>query len=189
MQTDNVANQELQSIFRSRVHVSFVRARICLRCARLAHGRRDTAEFQEWLHAARILRRAAAGWRKRLQGALPMLIGLMGLLNGCMKAPARDGPSQEVTANFEVQPSPDGRNIVWSLQFKSRAQYHALIESTVDGGERAKVRELIAAGMRLHHIVGCSVQEKTVTKLGSEGIAFVGSCGSNQAHATLAGGI
>ena len=88
-----------------------------------------------------------------------------------------------------MQPSPDGQSIVWSLQFKSREQYHAFLETTADGADRTKVRELIAAGMRLHHIVGCSAYEDTVTKLGDDGVAFVGSCAVNPAHAIPAGGI
>jgi hypothetical protein len=110
-------------------------------------------------------------------------------LHGCGKTPARVIPSQEFTANFEVQPSPDGQSIVWSLQFKSREQYHAFLETTADGADRTKVRELIAAGMRVHHIVGCSAYEDTVTKLGDDGVAFVGSCAVNPAHAIPAGGI
>jgi hypothetical protein len=103
----------------------------------------------------------------------------------------REGPAptpREVTANFEVQPSPDGSAIVWSLQFKTREAYHAVLETTADGADRAKIREMIAAGLKLHHIAGCSAQEKVVTKLGSEGIAFIGSC-SVDAHAVPAGGI
>jgi hypothetical protein len=68
-------------------------------------------------------------------------------------------------------------------------QYHAFIETTADGADRAAIRELIAAGMRLHNIVGCSAHEDTVTKLGDDGVAFVGSCVLNLAHATPAGGI
>ena len=75
------------------------------------------------------------------------------------------------------------------MQFKTREQYHAFIETTADGADRKAVRELIAAGLQLHHIVGCSAQEKAVTKLGDDGIAFVGSCTFDPAHATPAGGI
>lgn len=85
-------------------------------------------------------------------------------------------PPREFTADFEVQPSPDGSSVVWSLQFKTREQYHAFLDTTADGAERAKVRELIAAGLQLHHIVGCSAQENAVTRLGDDGIAFIGSC-------------
>jgi len=96
---------------------------------------------------------------------------------------------REFTANFEVQPSPDGQGIVWTLQFRSRAEYHKFLDTTADGAERAKVREMIAAGLQLHHLPGCSAQEKAVKRLGNDGIAFIGSCESNHAHATLAGGI
>lgn len=180
------ARQQLREIFHSRVHTSFVRARICLRCARVAHRRGDTGEFQKWLSAARVLRSAAAGWRKRAQRISPVLICLLGFLNGCAKV-APPAP-REVTANFEVQPSPDGSAIVWSLQFKTREAYHAVLETTAAGADRAKIREMIAAGLKLHHIAGCSAQEKAVTKLGSDGIAFIGSC-PVVAHAVPAGGI
>ena len=75
------------------------------------------------------------------------------------------------------------------MQFNTREQYHAFIETTTDGADRKAVRELIAAGLQLHHIVGCIAQEKAVTKLGDDGIAFVGSCTLDPAHATPAGGI
>jgi hypothetical protein len=108
------------------------------------------------------------------------------LLHVCGKAPP---PSRrESSADFELQLSPDGQAIAWSLQFRSRAQYHAFLNTTPDGAERAKVRELIAAGMRLHHIVGCSTHGQAVTKLADDGLAFVGSC-PVEAHATPAGGI
>ncbi len=42
--------------------------------------------------------------------------------------------------------------------------------------------------MQLLHIVGCSAHEEVVTKLGNDGIAFVGSCPA-AAHAVPAGGI
>jgi hypothetical protein len=91
-----------------------------------------------------------------------------------MRRPSATTAPREFTANFEVQPSSDGQGIVWSLQFKSREQYHAFLETTADGADRAKVRELIVAGMKLHHIVGCSAREKAVTRLGNDGIAFFG---------------
>jgi hypothetical protein len=61
--------------------------------------------------------------------------------------------------------------------------------TTADGAERAKIRELIAAGLQLHHITARTAHEKSVTKLGNDGVAFVGSCESNPAHTTLTGGI
>jgi hypothetical protein len=106
-------------------------------------------------------------------------------LVGCAKV-STPAP-REYTVNFEVQPSPDGQSIVWSLQFKTREQYHTFLETTAEGAERAKVREMIAAGLQLHHIVGCSAHEKEVTKLGNDGVAFIGSC-PVAAHATPAGG-
>jgi hypothetical protein len=151
--------------------------------------RQITAE--EELHAfLGVLRSAASNWRQRAQNLAPLLVVCLWCLHGCEKAPAREGPPlPEFTANFEVQPAPDGQSIVWSLQFKSREQYHAFLESTANGAECAKIRELIAAGMQLHHIVGCSAQEKVVTKLGNDGIAFVGSCLVADHAAPAIGGI
>jgi hypothetical protein len=92
------------------------------------------------------------------------------ICSGCHKAPSR-----QFVATFDVQPSPDGRNIGWYLHF-SEAQYHAMLEFTRDGGETAKVRELIAAGLSMHHLSGCEAREQTVTRLKNDGIAFVGLC-------------
>jgi hypothetical protein len=181
-------HQELREIFRSRVGGSFARARICAAYARTAREAGAAEEVGKWVERIRVLRVAAARWRRRAQNIAPILVCFVWCLGGCGKAPTQGMPSREFTANFEVQPSPDGQSIVWSLQFKSREQYHTFLESTADGADRAKVRELIAAGMRLHHIVGCSAQEKTVTKLGNDGVAFVGSCAAG-AYAKPAGGI
>lgn len=171
-------------------HVEWCRrfARNCLAEARTA--RRLGLSDREWLRALYFSRMALSQWRKRAERLAPMLVCVVWCItSGCAKAPALDVPSREVTTNFEVQPSPDGRSIVWSLQFKSRAEYHAFLETTADGAERAKIRELIAAGLKLHHIVGCRALEKEVTKLGDDGVAFIGSCESNPAHAVLAAGI
>lgn len=72
-----------------------------------------------------------------------MLVCLMWLLYGCDKASARVAPSREFTADFEVQPSQDGQSIVWSLQFKSRQQYHAFLETTADGCA-SRLRDIVA---------------------------------------------
>jgi hypothetical protein len=177
---------ELHTIFRSRVGDRFSHARRCLAYARQARQDGDSAEAQRWLYFVGVMRTAAARWRRRAQSVLPTLGCFVWLLHGCAKAPL---PSRELSADFEVQPAPDGRGIVWTLQFRSRAQYHALLESTADGDERQSVRKLIAAGLQLHRLVGCSAHEQAITKLGHDGIAFVGSC-SLGAHATPAiGGI
>ena len=92
------------------------------------------------------------------------------ICSGCDKVPSR-----QFAARFDVQPSPDGRNIVWYLRF-SEEQYHAMLESTRDGAETAKVRELIAAGLSMHHLTGCVPLERAVTRLKNGDIAFVGFC-------------
>jgi hypothetical protein len=169
----------------TRVHWAFVRAKVCIKCARVAQRRGDRKEFKRWLAAAKILRARAAEFRAQAGNVSAVLLCIVWCLVGCAKAPT--GP-REFSANFEVQPAADGAGIVWSLQFKTREQYHAFLDTTADGAERAKVRELIAAGFQLRHIVGCSTREQAVTKLGSDGIAFVGSCALG-AHAVPAGGI
>jgi hypothetical protein len=181
--------QELHAIFRARVPDSFASARDCLTYARMARRDGDSVGLREWIWCARVLRMAAAKWRQRARSVAPVLFCLALLLHGCAKAPAHDAPDRAFTSTFVVKPSPDGSGVIWSLQFKTREQYHAFIETTADGADRKAVRELIAAGMQLHHIVGCSPQEKAVTKLGNDGIAFVGSCTLSSAHATSAGGI
>lgn len=111
----------------------------------------------------RVLRKAAACWRRRAEKLTPMLICLMWCcVSGCAKVPPP--PPREFTVSVEVQRTSDGSSIVWSRQFKTREQYRAFLETTADGAERAKVRELIAAGMQLHHIVGCSAHEQAVTR-------------------------
>jgi hypothetical protein len=187
MESNSEIRRELHRIYRARVPDSFASSRHCLTYARIARRDGDSVELRKWIRCVRVLRMAAARWRQRARSIAPALICLVCFLHGCTKAPGRDAPSREFTVNFEVQPSPDGQSIVWSLQFKSREQYHAFLETTGDGADRAKVRELIAAGMQLHHIVGCNAHERTVMKLGDDGIAFVGSCAVNPAHATPAG--
>ena len=186
MQQSRAFEQQLRAHYAAIVAELFDRARHCLSLARVAQQAGSCAEVRKWLRSVRVLRMAAAEWRNRAQGMTPVLVCLLCCLVGCAKAPTAP---REFKANFEVQPTPDGSSIVWSLQFKTREQYHAFLETTADGAERVKIRELIAAGMQLHHIVGCSAQEKVVTKLGADGIAFVGSCAANPAHATPAGGI
>jgi hypothetical protein len=175
-----------QESYAACIRWAFVRAKVCIKCARAARRRGDSTEFERWVAAAMILRGRAAEFRAQARNVPAVLLCIVWCLVGCAKAPTP--PPREFTVNFEVQPSRDGQGIVWSLQFKTREQYHAFLETTAEGAERAKVREMIAAGLQLHHIVGCSAQEKEVTKLGNDGIAFVGSC-SMGAHAVPAGGI
>ena len=189
MESNSAIRRELHRIYRARVPDRFASARDCLTYARMARRDGDSVRLRQWICCARVLRMAAAKWRQRAQSIAPVLLCLALLLHGCAKAPVHDAPVREFTTNFEVQPATDGQSIVWSLQFKSRKQYHAFLETTADGADRAKIRELIAAGLHLHHIVGCSPQERVVTKLGDDGVAFIGSCAMNPAQATPAGGI
>jgi hypothetical protein len=104
------------------------------------------------------------------------------ICSGCDRAPSR-----EFTARFDVQPSSNDRSIVWCLHF-SKEQYHAMLEVTRDGDETAKVRALIAAGLRMHHLSGCEPREQAVTLLKNGDIAFVGHC-LPTAQRALAGAI
>lgn len=171
MQQSEAFERELRTMYTAIVADTFIRARHFLTLARVAQQTGNCAEVRKWMWSVRVLRMAAAEWRNRAQRITPMILCFLWCLVGCAKA-----PPGELSANFEVQPSLDGSTIVWSLQFKTRDQYHAFLDTTADGAERDKVRELIAAGLQLHHIVGCSAHEKAVTKLGRDGIAFVGSC-------------
>lgn len=185
------ARQELHAIFLSRVPDRFARARSCLACARIARQDGDSAAIVMWLRNVQVLRTAAARWRRRAEKLAPVLICLVWCItSGCAKEPAYEPPRRQFAFNFEVRPLPHSQGMEWVLQFKTRDDYHAFLENTPDGADRAEVRKLIAAGLQRHHIVGCSTQEKAVEKLGNDGIAFVGSCGSNHpAHTTLVGGV
>jgi hypothetical protein len=183
MQQSGAFEQQLRATYAAIVAESFDRARHCLGLARVAQQAGDCAQVRKWMWSVRVLRLAASEWRKKAQQLAPMLVCLVWCL-GCAKAPP---PPQEFTANFDVQPGPDGRSVVWSLHF-TVPQYHAMLESTVNGGEGAKIHELIAAGLRSNHIAGCSSSSQAATKLANGEIAFVGSCDLG-AHAVPAGGI
>lgn len=181
MRPDDVSTrQELWKVLRARIHKSFVRAKICLQCAR---GRVDRREFKRWMKAAGDPRSAAARWRSLARSIAPALVWCITI--GFAKAPL---PQRELSADFEVQPAPDGSSIVWSLQFKTRQQYHLFLDTTAGGADCAKIRETIAPRLKLHHLAGCSAQERAVTKFGDDGIPFVGAC-AVAAHAVPVGGI
>jgi hypothetical protein len=177
-----------QESYAACIRWAFVRAKVCIKCARAARRRGDSTEFERWVAAAKLLRGRAAEFRAQARNVPAVLLCIVWCLVGCAKVSTPNAPSREFTVNFEVQPSSDGSSIVWSLQFKTREQYHAFLETTAEGAERAKIREMIAASLQLHHIVGCSAQEKAVTRLGDDGIAFIGSC-PLAARAVPAGGI
>ena len=182
MQQSEAFQQQLRAHYAAIVAESFDRARHCLGLARVAQQAGDCAQVRKWMWSVRVLRLAASEWRKKAQQLAPMLVCLVWCL-GCAKAPR---PPREFTANFDVQPSQDGQSIIWTLHF-TVPDYHAMLETTANGAERAKVRELVADGMRFHHITGCSAVEQAVTRLSDGEIAFMGSCSS--AHAVPAGGI
>lgn len=119
----------------------------------------------------RVLRNAAAVWRKRAQRITPVILCFLWVLVGCGKPHSR-----ELTVDFEVQPSSDGRSVIWSLQF-TRDQYHAMLDAMENGDKnRPAVRELITAGLQLHHLVRCDTHDNPPTKLDNGGIAFIGVC-------------
>ena len=113
--------------------------------------------------------------------SLPVTAMLLCLLAcpGCDKAPLRD-----FTAEFDVQPAPDGRSVVWCLHF-SEQQYHAMLELTRDGAETVKVRALIAEGLSMHHLSGCEPREQTVSRLQNGDIAFIGHCSPTDQRALV----
>lgn len=65
------AAQELRAIFKARVYLSFVSARVCMRRARVARERGDREELQRWMGTARVLRKTAARWRVKARRAAP----------------------------------------------------------------------------------------------------------------------
>ena len=105
------------------------------------------------------------------------------LMAGCGKPQSR-----EFTASFEVQPTADGRSVMWSLQF-TRDQYHAMLNAAnTSDAARPIIRELITTGFQMHHLVGCTTRDTSPTALGNDRIAFIGIC-PVAGQSILAGGI
>jgi hypothetical protein len=182
------AHHELRDVFRSRVSQSFCWARICFHYARTARSDDAHRELALWVERARVLRRAAARWRRRAATLAPVLVCLLSFgLSGCGREPSR-----EFAVDFNVQPSPDGRGVLWSLSF-TPAQYHAMLDSTPEGVDinavvHHKVRELVAAGLESNRLAGCRGEKWVVATLADGGIAFLGTC-PVVAYAVPAGGI
>jgi hypothetical protein len=135
-------------------------------------------QFTQTEPLPRILYRFRARWAApacaRKSGEFPhffpiSLVCMLWSLAGCNTAPPG-------TASFEVHPTADGSAVVWALDFQTRDQYHRFIDTAPDGQERDKVRELIAAGLALHHLAGCAAREQAVTRISPDGIAFIGTC-------------
>jgi hypothetical protein len=83
MESNSEIRRELQRIYRARVPDRFSNARHCLTYARMARRDGDSVGFKEWIWCARVLRMAAARWRKRAEKLAPMLVCLVGFLHGC----------------------------------------------------------------------------------------------------------
>lgn len=179
-------HEELRAIFHARVRDSFAIAHRCLTYARIARQRGDQASLRKWLLSTRVLRTAAAKWRRRAQRIAPLVVCFFWCLVGCAKSPAR-----EVTVDFNVQPSRDGTAVMWTMTF-NRTQYHAMLDSTsgadLNTRVHSKVRALIRAGLESHQLSDCHATEQFVAKLSDGGIAFIGSC-TVAAPATPSGGI
>ena len=63
-----------------------------------------------------------------------------------------------------------------------------MLDATENGNtNRPVVRELIGAGLEMHHLVGCDTRDSPPTKLGNGRIAFMGVC--PVARAAPTGGI
>ena len=183
-------HEELRAIFYARIRDSFAIAHRCLTYARIARQRGDQATLSKWLLSTRVLRTAAARWRKRAQRLAPVVVVVLCLLwcLGCAKPAPR-----EFTVEFDAEPSPDGGSVRWTLHF-SRSEFHTMLDSaaTKEDGDindqvHADVRALIRAGLESHHLVGCRPVEQAVARL-NDGFAFFGTCPVSP-HALPAGGI
>jgi hypothetical protein len=188
MEPNSEMRQELREIFRSRVGQSFAKARDCLGYARVARIQGAAEEATKWMQYVRVLRLAAALWRQRAQHIAPVLLCFLWCLAGCGKSSMRD-----VSCDFDVQPAPDGRGVLWTLKF-SREEYDALLDSVpenvdINSQVHSKVRELIAAGLQTNGLVGCRAEAKNIAKLVDGSFVFLGSCGDVSAHSIAAGGI
>ena len=174
------SNKCASQTYAALVAESFGRARHCQGLARAAHHAGDCAQVRKWMWSVRVLRLAAAEWRQRAQCVAPVFVCLLWCL-GCAKAPSR-----EFDVDFNVQPSPDGTSVAWSLKF-TRANFDAMLKSTPGSGHdinvlvHQKVRALIAAGLESHELAECNPHEQVVAKL-DDGIAFLGTCPIVGAH-------
>jgi hypothetical protein len=132
----------------------------------------------------RVLRMSAAEWRNRARRIAPAVLCLLWCL-GCSRLPSR-----EVAADFDVERAVDVGSVLWTLRF-TRDHYHAMLDSAQDDTETAKVRELIGAGLKLHHIAGCSPRERVATRLSDGSIVIRGllraggTCDARWRHLTL----
>lgn len=173
MQQSEAFHRELRAAYAAIVAETFVRARHCLNLARQAQQAEDCTEVRKWIWTVRALRMAAAEWRRRAQRIAPVLVCFLWTLASCAKA-----PRSEVEVDFNVQPSRDGTAVIWTMTF-SRAQYHAMLDSTsgadLNARVHSKVRALIRAGLESDHLVGCQPVEQVVAKL-DDGFAFFGTC-------------
>jgi hypothetical protein len=187
MEPNSGIRLELRQIFRARVGQSFAKARDCLGYARAARIQGASEEVAKWMRCVRVMRHSAALWRQRAQRIAPVLACFLWCLAGCGKTPTRD-----ISCDFDVQPGPGGRDVLWTLKF-SREEYHVLVDSVpenvdINSQVHSKVRELIAAGLRINGLVGCRAEAGNVAKLVDGSFVFLGSCDVS-AHSAVAGGI
>jgi len=160
----------LQQHYTANAREPFIRARPCPSQAHDASWSRHGVEFGKRVRTFLTVPTATATWRNRARQLTPAMACLLLCLSGCSKQAPR-----EFSVRFEIEPTDQGRGIMWSLRFTTQ-EYHRMIEATDHFSEGAKVHELVAAGFKLHHIVGCSTQEKSVIKLDDGSIAFIGAC-------------
>jgi hypothetical protein len=177
MQQSEAFQRQLRAHYAAIVAESFDRARSCLNLARAAQQAGNCVEVRKWVWSARVLRMAAGEWRKRAQCITPVVLCALWCLVGCTKVSMPD--PRELSANFEVQPLArrPGDRLDTAIQVAiPQVSRHYSGRCRACQGSRADSRRVTASP------AACSAREKEVMKLGTDGIAFVGSCGSNPAH-------
>lgn len=94
MQQSEAFHRELRAHYAAIIEDTFARARHCLAKAREALHSGDCAEVRKWMWSVRVLRIAAAEWRKRAQSIAPVLICLVAAMTaGCThQAPVKESP-------------------------------------------------------------------------------------------------
>ena len=85
MQQSEAFHRQLRASYAAIVADSFARARHCLGLARQARQSGDCAEVRRWMWCVRVLRVAAAEWRKRAQRIAPVILACVISFAGCAR--------------------------------------------------------------------------------------------------------
>lgn len=172
MRDVSVSLRELRALFELRATENFRWARRCLDYAREARRRGDLEGVKKWIWGVAVLRDAAMRWRDRARCIVPSLVAALLLLMGCHHA---SGTHVNVRARIRLVQNAGTGQVLWSLVMPLD-DYHALLEATPEGQERARVRELIRAGLDTNGLGRCAAVESNVARDGADGIAFSGLC-------------